>query len=162
MIQDLRLVFRRDLATLEREIALYPDDEGPWRPVPGCPTLGGNLVLHLAGNLRHFVGAVLGGTGYRRDRPAEFARRGASREELLREVRLALTEVDGILEGLDPRRLGEPFPLEVGGLRPPTGLFLLHLATHLAFHLGQLDYHRRAATGDPASAGPMGVAGLVP
>jgi hypothetical protein len=47
------------------------------------------------------------------------------------------------------------------GLHPPTARVLLHLAAHLAFHLGQVGYLRRALTGDPTSAGGMGIQDLV-
>lgn len=160
MIPETRRLLLRDLATLRREIEAYPDDESLWIAVPGLPTAGGNLALHVVGNLRHFIGATLGATGYLRDRPAEFGRRGGTRSDLLALVAATEGEVDATLAALDPARLGAPFPLEVNGVRVPTGGFLLHLATHLAFHLGQMDYHRRALTGDPTSVQPMGVEAL--
>src|SRR6187551_3396600 len=73
LVTWIRAVLRRDLATLRRELDLYADDAGPWREVPGLANCGGTLALHLAGNLRHFVGARLGTSGYVRDRTAEFA-----------------------------------------------------------------------------------------
>ena len=44
-------------------------------------------------------------------------------------------------------RLQEDFPEVVGGVRVVTGEYLIHLVSHFAFHLGQLDYHRRVVTG---------------
>lgn len=128
--------------------------------VPGQPTAGGNLALHLAGNLRHFIGATLGGTGYERQRELEFNTTGLSREAVIAEVRRAAAEVEATLAGLDPARLTATYPLEIQGLRLGTEVVLLHLATHLAFHLGQVDYHRRAVTGDRTSAGPLALAPL--
>ena len=46
-----------------------------------------------------------------------------------------------------PDRLQEDFPEVVGGVRVVTGEYLIHLVSHFAFHLGQLDYHRRVVTG---------------
>ena len=160
MIASLARILRRDLDTLEREIRLYPDDASLWVAVPGQPTAGGNLALHLAGNLRHFIGATLGASGYVRDREREFAAQGLSREAVLQELARASMEVQSALQGLDPTRLSEPFPLEIQGVRLSTEAVLLHLATHLAFHLGQVDYHRRAVTGDRTSAGPLALAAL--
>ena len=57
----LRLVLR-DLAALQREVTAYPDDESLWRVAPGITNSGGTLALHLAGNLRGFIGSVLGGS----------------------------------------------------------------------------------------------------
>lgn len=160
MIEALRRVFVRDLATLVRELELYPEDAALWQAVPGQPTPGGNLALHLVGNLRHFIGATLGGTGFVRDREREFSSTGLTREAVIAGVQAMAREVEATLGALDPRRLEEPFPLEIQGIRLSTGQVLVHLAGHLAFHLGQLDYHRRAVTGDRTSAGPLALAPL--
>jgi len=162
MILELRRILRRDLGTLAHAIALYPDDVSLWREVPGLANAGGNLALHLCGNLRHFIGAVLGGTGYQRDRPGEFAIRGLTREAVTMEISIAAREVDAALAALDPVRLASPYPIAFEGFHPRTDLFLLHLGSHLAFHLGQLDYHRRVATGNPQGAGAVSLAALAP
>lgn len=160
-IQTFARLFDRDLGVLEREVSLYPDDAALWKDVPGQPTLGGNLALHLAGNLRHFVGGVLGGSGYARHREAEFDQRGLSRQAVAAEIRAARSDVAAALAKLDPARLDEPFPEVIRGHQLPTRMVLAHLLTHLSFHLGQLDYHRRAATGDRTSAEPGGFAQLL-
>jgi hypothetical protein len=160
ILEHLRTVFARDLATLRTEVELYPADGLLWQAIPGCPNPGGNLVLHLVGNLRHFVGAQLGGTGYVRDREAEFSATGFSREQLLAGIESASTEVARTLAALDPAVLSEPFPLPSHQRSVVTGLWLVHLSTHLAFHLGQLDYHRRAVSGDAQGAGAVSLAPL--
>jgi hypothetical protein len=106
-IDDLSRVLVRDLRTLAAELDAYPDDASVWACPPGIHNSAGTLVLHLAGNLRHFVGARLGGTGYVRDRAAEFAARGLSRAELRALVDAAAVEVGAALAGVDPRRLDE-------------------------------------------------------
>lgn len=159
-LSDLSTLFERDLATLAREISAYPDDGSLWAAVPGQPTCGGNLALHLVGNLRHFIGAALGRTDFKRDRPLEFAAKDVPRASLLESIRTAADEVAAALASLPPSRLAEPFPLELGGAHPTIQAVLLHLSTHLAFHLGQLDYHRRAATGDASSVGPVSLGHL--
>jgi hypothetical protein len=100
-IDDLSRVLVRDLRTLAAELDAYPDDASVWACPPGIPNSAGTLVLHLAGNLRHFVGARLGGTGYVRDRDAEFAARGLPRAELRALVDAAAVEV-GAPAGPDP------------------------------------------------------------
>lgn len=160
-IRTYARIFDRDLAVLEREVSLYPGDAGLWKPVEGQPTLGGNLALHLVGNLRHFVGGVLGGSGFKRDRDGEFDSRGLSRDALVAEIRRARADVAEALAKLDPARLDQPFPEAIRGHALSTRMVLVHLVTHLSFHLGQLDYHRRAATGDRASAEPGGFAQLL-
>lgn len=159
MIDDLRRLYRRELDSLLREIALYPNDEAPWQELAGMPNLGGTLVLHLAGNLRHFIGAQLGQTGYIRHREAEFATRGVSRAELASLIAATQAELDATFAALEPARLDEVVVLP-NGTRTRVGLFLLHLLSHLSFHLGQIDYHRRAVTQDPTGAAVLPLTAL--
>ena len=121
---------------------------------------GGTLALHLAGNIQHYIGARLGGSGYQRDRPAEFARRGVSRSEVVGEVTKAMAAVEATLLVLSTEQLEADFPEAVGGRIIRTDEFLVHLATHLAWHLGQMDYHRRAVTGEPGKIGAVPVTEL--
>ena len=158
---DLLVLFRRDLVAFEREVALFPEDEALWRTLPGIANGAGNLALHVAGNLRHFAGAVLGGTGYVRHREAEFGRREGPRTGVAAELRAALADLEAVLPGLSEAALAAPFPAAVAGVQPPAGRFLIHLATHLAFHLGQAGYLRRTLTGDSRSAGAMGMGELM-
>ncbi len=158
---DLLILFRRDLQSLVREVTLFPEDATLWRTVPGIANSAGNLALHVAGNLHHFVGTVLGGSSFVRQREQEFARREGTRAEVVVALEAALAEVEHTLATLDPAALAAPFPVSVAGVQPPTGRFLLHLAVHLGFHLGQAGYLRRVLTEDSASAGAMGIQGLV-
>jgi uncharacterized damage-inducible protein DinB len=128
--------------------------------MPGITNSAGNLALHACGNLRHFVGAVLGGTGYRRDRAAEFATREGRREDLARELRATADVVTAVLGRLPTAVLDAPFPEAHDGIRLPCRFYLMHLAVHLAFHLGQAGYLRRALTGDPRSSGPVSLRAL--
>ncbi len=159
-LTDLSKSFARDLDTLGREVALYPDDASLWAERPGLPNTGGNLALHLTGNVRHFIGMTLGSSGYVRNRDHEFAARAGSRAELQAQIAAAKAEVAAALAALPESRLAEPFPAAVGGVTLPTRMFLLHLATHFTFHLGQIDYHRRIVTGNAQSANTLPVAAL--
>ena len=160
VINAIRSILERDLSALRREVEAYPDEAELWRPAPGTTTPGGTLVLHLAGNLQHFFGACLGGTGYVRDRDAEFSRRNLPRTELLREIEAARSAVQAALARLSPGQLGAEFPEPVANARLTTGEYLVHLATHLAYHLGQVDYHRRVVTGSATVVGAMRPADL--
>lgn len=159
-IADLCLLLRRDLACFAREIEAFPDDATLWRTLPGIANSAGNLALHVAGNLSHFIGAVLGHTGYVRHREAEFAQRAGSRAEVSARLEAAAGAVEAGLRALAEADLAAPYPQAIGGHQPPTGRFLLHLATHTAFHLGQAGYLRRALTGTPGATGGMAIAEL--
>jgi len=161
MLTELRLTFHRDLDALHREIAMYPDDASVWAEPPGCPNSAGTLTLHMCGNLRHYIGAQLGGSSYVRDREAEFGDRDLPRHELQGIVEATRDEVDRALGGLKPDALDAPFQMPMLPEPITVGLWLLHLGVHLSYHLGQLDYHRRLVTGDATAAGAMAPAALV-
>jgi hypothetical protein len=156
----LRNALIRDLEAFSREVDLYPDDRLLWETIPGIANSGGNLALHAAGNLQHFIGGILGRTGYLRDREAEFGRRSGTRAELVAELGKARDVVDRVLTRLDPDQLDQPYPQPIGDRRFLTGAFLLHLATHLAFHLGQIGYLRRGLTANVTTSGAVSNAAL--
>ena len=145
----------RELRTLERELNAYPSEALIWELPAGLPNSAGTLALHAAGNLQHFVGAVLGGSGYVRDRDAEFARRNVPRAELIEDLQNAERAVRETLPSMDPSGFAETYPLPVANRRVNTGEFMTHLATHLAYHAGQLNYHRRIVTGDVTGVGAV-------
>jgi hypothetical protein len=157
---DLKTIMARELRALAREVQAYPDDASVWRTFPGISNSAGTLVLHLAGNIQYYIGTKLGGGGYVRDRQAEFARRDVPRRELLAEIDRAIAVVEGTLPGVSDRIMAADFPEAVGGKTLRTGEFLLHLATHLGWHLGQLDYHRRLVTGDGGKIGAIALGEL--
>jgi uncharacterized damage-inducible protein DinB len=139
-------VITRELKALRREIESYPNEADLWEIPPGVANPGGNLALHLAGNLQYFVGNVLGKNGYVRNRDAEFGSRDVPRAELLREIDNAIAAVETGMSKISEADLSKPYPEKVGGVSSSTGAFLAHFATHLAYHLGQVDYHRRMLT----------------
>ncbi len=118
------------------------DDQVWWR-ANGASNSVGNLVLHVCGATRHFLGRGVGGSGYRRDRPREVAEKGPLPRTQLRGVlEETVTETERVLGGLDPARL-----LEVSDRAgdPQTILALvLRTAHHWAVHTGQIVYATKA------------------
>ncbi|MCR4340040.1 MAG: DinB family protein [Gemmatimonadaceae bacterium] len=155
-----RILLARDLRALAREVDAYPNDELVWRTAPGIANSGGTLVLHLLGNLQHFIGAVLGGTGYVRDREAEFATRDLTRAELRRRIDAAAEAVDATLARLAPEQWEAEYPVPIAGRKVGTADFLVHLVAHLAYHLGQIDYHRRTLVPDAGTVDAMSIGDL--
>ena len=160
MIDDVRRLLVRELQTFALEVELFPDDESLFRTVPGVTNSAGNLALHVSGNLQHFVGAVLGGTGYVRNRDAEFQAHSGRREDVARALHETATAVTETLGRLPEEALEKPYPQPVADLELPCRLFLIHLAVHLSFHLGQAGYLRRIVTGDGRSSGPVSLKAL--
>ena len=143
MIETLDKLFQRDLENLKTEISSYKDEENLWEISGDVKNSAGNLCLHLCGNLQHFIGAVLGNSGYIRNRDAEFSRKNVPLKELVKEIELTTTDVVKTLKKLKEVHLDEKFPINVFGYEMTTEYFLIHLITHLNYHLGQINYHRR-------------------
>ena len=124
------------------------DDRELWtRPSePGNSV--GHLVLHLTGNLNHFVGAQLGGTGYVRDREREFTEeRRPGRDELLAGLDAAVATFQRVVTGLSADQLAAPHPEARFG---PVLNTLVHLVAHFALHRGQMTYIARMVRSHPA------------
>lgn len=149
LLESIRFLLLRDLQSLDQQVAAYPDDDSLWITAPGISNSAGNLVLHLTGNLRHFFGATFGNTGYVRDRAAEFATKGLSREALRREIAATIADLETSITRIDEAQLDSAYPLAIAERKVRTADFLTHLAVHLTYHLGQIDYHRRLLTRDP-------------
>lgn len=160
LTDEVRRLLTRDLETFAREVELFPDDQALWRTLPGVTNSAGALARHVCGNLKHYLGHVLGGSAYLRNRDAEFAAREGARSEAARELRETMAVLAEALQSLPESALAAPFPEPVGGVEIPCGRFLLHLCTHLALHLGQAGYLRRVLTGDARSTGPVPVKAL--
>ena len=154
------LLMTRELRGFATELSLCPDDTSVWATLPGVSNSIGTLTLHVCGNLQFYIGAALGGSGYVRDREREFAARDIPRAELLTEITRAIAAVETVLPTLTVADIAAPFPDVLGGIRPPTGLFLLHLTAHLSFHFGQAGYLRRALTGDGRTSGAISLQSL--
>lgn len=143
ILPNISEIIQRDLNKVKEELRQYNNTSDLWRVVPGISNSGGNLCLHLAGNLRHFIGAELGNTGYVRERDLEFSHKDLDSGFLIDLTDITLAEVSSTLNQLDSARLTDSFPKEFAGIRRDTQYVLLHLMSHLAYHLGQINYHRR-------------------
>lgn len=140
-------LFGQDLDKLAEEIKLYPDDQSLWVVKEGIKNSGGNLCLHLAGNLQHFIGAVLGNSGYVRNRDAEFSLKNISKQKLLNEIDATKMAVKDTLEQVSKHELQKEYPIRVFDEAVTTEHFLLYLLSHLNYHIGQINYHRRLLAG---------------
>ena len=136
-------IFERDLQKLITEVKSYKDENNLWLVREGISNSAGNLCLHLCGNLNHFIGANLGNTGYVRHRDEEFSLKNIPRQDLLLNIENCMFTVKNTLKNLPDEDLEKDFPLEVFGRTASTDFMLVHLTTHLTYHLGQINYHRR-------------------
>jgi hypothetical protein len=147
---ELAALFRRDLNRLIQELRAFPSDEKIWAVLPGISNSAGNLILHLEGNLREYIGRQLGGVAYTRQRDLEFSSGPIPAAILLERIQSLPDLIPGIVSGLSAGVLESPYPENVTGPPLSSRQFLIHLSGHLNYHLGQIDYLRRVLTGDSA------------
>lgn len=143
VIEHVQSQLVKDLTAFAKEVEAWPDDAEIWLAPKGVANSAGNLALHVAGNLQSFVGGMLGGSGYLRNREEEFNRRSGTRQEVMRELDRARQVVEAVLPKLTDDVLQKEFPITKDGRRFTTEVFLLRLTVHLAYHLGQANYLRR-------------------
>ncbi|MFD1061976.1 DUF1572 family protein [Winogradskyella litorisediminis] len=143
MKASLIKLFNRDLEKLKTELQLYSDEANIWKLDKNISNSGGNLVLHIIGNLNHFIGANLGNTGYVRQRELEFSQKNISVEEICNQVDETKNIVTSTLDSLTQQDFQNEYRRNPFEDFMTTEYFLLHLKSHLAYHLGQINYHRR-------------------
>tara|TARA_R110000868_G_scaffold334219_2_gene594904 strand:- start:366 stop:818 length:453 start_codon:yes stop_codon:yes gene_type:complete len=139
-VHDLLL---RDLNRLTNEIESYANEADLWKLSGDINNTAGNLCLHLCGNLQHFIGTIIGKTGYIRKRDEEFTLKNVPREELLHQIKVTKSSIAETLEAFDDKLMDATYPLEVFKKPMSHISFLIHLSGHLNYHLGQINYHRR-------------------
>ena len=144
MLKSLIELFERELQRLHKELQSFQSEENLWKTTGAITNSSGNLALHLIGNLRTFVCNDLGGFDYTRDREFEFNGKGVSRDQMLEEIDLVIKQVTSSLEGLSNQKLDELYPDEKFGKPMTYAFFLNHLYGHFNYHLGQINYLRRA------------------
>lgn len=136
-------LYERELSRLTNEIEQYQEETTLWKTSENISNSGGNLCLHLIGNLHHFIGGILGNTGYIRQREAEFETKDVPKMTLLQEITTVKQTVITTLTNLSETQLQEKYPFEKNGETWTTEFMLLHLFWHLSYHVGQINYHRR-------------------
>ena len=142
-MNTLATIYIRDLNKLKSEINSFEESENLWKVKGAVANSAGNLCLHLTGNLKHFIGAVIGKTGYERNREEEFSLSDVERRQLIEDIEHTREVVAESLKGLEPEQLKSTYPIRVFGEDMTYEYFLLHLLGHLNYHLGQINYLRR-------------------
>jgi uncharacterized damage-inducible protein DinB len=142
-IETLKTLFKRDLNRLKIEIESYQNENKIWSKDENISNSAGNLCLHLIGNLNTYIGAQIGKTNYIRNRELEFSQKDIPQAELIAKIEATIAVVNNALHQLTVDELKNEYPLLVFETKTSTEFLLIHLTTHLAYHLGQINYHRR-------------------
>ena len=143
IIETLIKLFNIDLHALKHEVQSYTTEKNLWLVVDGISNSAGNLCLHLIGNLNHFIGETIGNTGYVRHRDLEFSLKNVPSHELIKQIDETFLTVETVLKSLTEADLQKEYKRRVFEDTMTTEYFLMHLTMHLAYHLGQINYHRR-------------------
>jgi len=141
--ETLKNLIIRDLEKLKQEIAAYQSEEKIWYIEKNISNSAGNLCLHLIGNLNTYIGAEYGNTGYVRNREDEFALKNVPHAELIDKIEKTIIMIETTFNMMTEDQLNEKYPGEIVLKDATTGYFFVHLAMHLGYHLGQINYHRR-------------------
>lgn len=142
-IEILKTLFNRDLTKLKFEIEKYQNENKIWQIEKNISNSAGNLCLHIIGNLNTYIGAELGHTKYIRHRELEFSQKDIPQAKLIAQIDATIQMINKTLLLLSDEDLKKEYPLIVFETKTSTGFLLIHLTTHLAYHLGQINYHRR-------------------
>ena len=133
------------LPKIQGALELLDEADLWWRPNPASNAIG-NLMLHLAGNIRQWIVAGVGRGPDQRDRPAEFAAAsGPSRPELLAHLTGAVLEADAVLARTDPGSLAEMRSIQ--GRECSVLEAIYHVVEHFGMHTGQILYIAKLRTG---------------
>jgi uncharacterized damage-inducible protein DinB len=143
MIETLKKLFNRDLNKLKLEIESYQNESKIWHIEKSIANSAGNLCLHLIGNLNTYIGAQIGKTNYIRNRELEFSDKDVPKAQLIAQIEATIEIINDAFLLLSEEDLKKEYPLLVFETKTSTEFFMVHLTTHLAYHLGQINYHRR-------------------
>jgi len=143
LTETLKKLFHRDLNKLKSEIEAYKTESNLWMIDREIANSAGNLCLHLIGNLNTYIGATLGGSNYIRNRELEFSLKDIPKQQLIKMIEETTSIISETLDKITAEQLENEYPLLVFQEKTSTEFFLVHLTTHLTYHLGQINYHRR-------------------
>lgn len=136
-------LYARELDRLASEIEHYTHEASLWIVDKNISNSGGNLCLHLIGNLNHFIGKHIGNIVYTRKREAEFGTKDIPKEIVLSEIEAVKQTVITSLKNFPEEKFQENYAIEKNGEIVTNEFMVLHLFWHLSYHIGQISYHRR-------------------
>lgn len=143
MLTTYKELFLKNLKHLSEEVSLYKNEADLWKLAGEIKNTPGNLCLHLCGNLQHYIGALIGKSGYVRNRDTEFSKKNVSRHDLLMEINITEEVIASVFDSLAEKDLEKTFPDNTFGENASNGNAILECEVHFTYHLGQINYHRR-------------------
>jgi len=136
--------YERDIRKLIEEVNLFRSEENLWKTLGSIKNTSGNLVLHIIGGMNSLIGATLSKTGYVRDRNQEFVKKNVERKWLVAELEALIPIVTNTLNSFTPEQMEADYPFIFDDMTRSNSYVLTQLLVHLNYHLGQVNYLRRA------------------
>jgi uncharacterized damage-inducible protein DinB len=131
-------------ARIETCLLQLKEEQIWWRAAENQNAVG-NLVLHLAGNVRQWIGHGVAGWPDLRQRDLEFAARNATAAELAQALKSSLEPAIEVLRSLDPAELDQPLGVQGYQVTKLEGIY--HVVEHFSQHTGQIILLTKALTG---------------
>ena len=129
------------LQMLKSEITSYKSEEVLWQTSGDIQNSGGNLCVHLIGNLNYFIGAVLGKTGYLRQRDLEFSIKNVPRSKMIQQIEDTEAMIRKVFDSIEDWEADYP-PNDYHST-DSIHYQMIRMLAHLGYHVGQVNYHRR-------------------
>ncbi len=143
LTESFKSLIVRDLLKLKQEVESYKDESKLWVVDAGISNSAGNLCLHLLGNINHFICATLGNSGYIRNRDLEFSQKNIPVSQLAAQIDDTVGSAENTFDKLTINSLDKEYPLVFNNQKLTTEQMLVNIVSHLNYHLGQINYHRR-------------------
>jgi hypothetical protein len=137
-------LYERDLRKLIQEIISFSNEENLWKTHGTIKNSSGNLALHIIGGLNYLIGTTLAHTGYIRNRDQEFTDKGIDRKRIVEQLEELIPMINQTINSLTPEQLESPYPRFFDKENATNSYVLTQLLLHLNYHLGQVNYLRRA------------------
>jgi hypothetical protein len=143
IVSSVAEILVRDLQRTIDEVASYKDTNDLWIKKGAINNSAGNLALHIGGAVNHFIGAVLGSNSFLRNREGEFGTSDIAMDEIISQLQKAQEVVKQVLATINDEDTFMEFPVKVMDNTMAIHFFLIQLVSHINYHLGQINYHRR-------------------
>ncbi len=131
-----QLLTQEYLGKIDRCLEQLSDEQVWWRPNQECNSIG-NLLLHLAGNVRQWIVCGLGRAPDQRQRQEEFDERSMiSHRELLARLKSTLAEAEQVLTQFDAKQILERRTIQGMDVTALEAIF--HVTEHFSMHTGQI------------------------
>lgn len=136
-----RRIFQESIPRIKKCLNILSDEE-IWQWANSHTPSIGNLVVHLCGNVRQWIGTGLGKLPDDRIRDREFEETSkVSKDELVQLLNDLQTDIEEVLDKLSKDTWTQP--ISVQGFNE-TGLsVLVHVIEHFSYHTGQIAYYTK-------------------